>query len=116
TPIPAANSPGVRRANPPVATATGTATNAAIVIPVATAAPPGIIRDTRPPSRMYAAQHAPAASASSTPSASTPPVAHGAISAIPPAASNTHAPSTARRDPNTATPSGPMNSTVTARP
>ena len=41
---------------------------------------------------------------------------HGVISAIPAAASATHSRSTAFREPNTATASGPLNSTVTASP
>jgi hypothetical protein len=66
---------------------------------------------------MYSAQQTPAANASATPSGSTPLFGvHGVINAMPMAASTTHATSIGLREPYTATPSGPMNSTVTARP
>ena len=94
---------------------TGSTSAQATTIASARPAPPGIACPMRAPTRMYAAQNAPASSASATPVPSKPPPG-SASSRMPAAASTTQSRSSARREPNTATPSGPTNSNVTATP
>ena len=114
TPNPTASHAGSSRWPPASATPNGISGSVAIAIAIASPSPPVNARPTRAFSRMYAAQKPPAASASTIPAAFALP--NPPSTATPVAASSAHSTSSRLRDPASATPSGPTNSSVTATP